>query len=100
MTCCRAMRATVAKAAPTRRPTRPLLMGICSVPGCESELLCRGLCFRHERAWRRVKLEPLEDFVARADPLPRLADCAVAGCGREHVSRRGLCRSEEHTSEL
>ena len=83
-------------AAPTRRPTRPLLLGICSVPGCESELLCRGLCFRHERAWRRVKPEPLEDFVARADPLLRLADCAVAGCGREHVSRRGLCHFHDN----
>jgi len=48
-------------AAPTRRPTRPVLLGSCSVPGCGGELLCRGLCFRHERSWRKVKTEPLED---------------------------------------
>ena len=39
---------------PPRHPVRPLLpVGRCAVPGCESELQCRGLCFRHERAWRR-----------------------------------------------
>jgi integrase len=83
-------------AAPSRRATRPLLPGNCSVPGCGGELLCRGLCFRHERSWRKVKSEPLEDFVARARPLPRLSDCAVAGCAREHVSVRGLCRFHDN----
>jgi integrase len=83
-------------AAPTRRATRPLLLGSCSVPGCGGELLCRGLCFRHERSWRKVKSEPLEDYVARAHPLPRLTDCAVAGCAREQVSRRMLCRFHDN----
>lgn len=83
-------------AAPARRPARLLLLGNCSVPGCGGELHSRGLCYRHERAWRRVKSEPLEDFVARARPLPRRADCLVPGCPREHVSRRGLCRFHDN----
>ena len=37
-------------AEPRRRRTRPIARGVCSVPGCAGELLCAGLCFRHERA--------------------------------------------------
>ena len=83
-------------AAPRRPPVRPLLLGGCSVAGCGGELHCCGLCFRHERAWRKAKPEPWERFVARARPLPRRADCLVAGCPREHVSRRGLCRFHDN----
>ena len=79
-------------AAPPPRATRPLLpVGHCAVPGCQGELHCRGLCFRHERAWRSGKPEPIEAFVARAQPLTRGEDCVVAGCVHEQVSRRGLC---------
>jgi len=77
-------------AQPRRRLTRPIERGVCSVAGCESDLLCRGLCFRHERAWRRSG-GPLAEFVAEAAPLGRLAACSVAGCDREVVYRRGLC---------
>ena len=31
-------------------------------------------------------------FIARARPLPRAAGCRVAGCDRESIARRGLCR--------
>ena len=31
-------------------------------------------------------------FIARARPLPRAAECRVAGCDRESIARRGLCR--------
>ncbi len=83
-------------AAPFRRPVRPLARGGCLVPGCESELLSRGLCLRHERSWRKDKAEPVEVFIARARPLARRGDCAVAGCEREQVSRRGLCRFHDN----
>lgn len=78
-------------AAPPPRRTRPLQRGSCSVPDCAGELLCRGLCFRHERSWRKDTTEPLEAFTGRARPLARLSPCLVLGCDREHVSRRGLC---------
>ena len=82
---------------PPRHPLRPLLpVGRCAVSGCESELQCRGLCFRHERAWRRRSIESVADFAALASPLPRAQDCLVAGCAREHVSRRGLCRFHDN----
>ena len=29
---------------------------------------CRGLCFRPERAWRKDKAEPIEDFLAGPNP--------------------------------
>ena len=83
-------------AAPFRRPVRPLARGGCLVPGCESELHSRGLCLRHERSWSKHKTEPVEAFIARARPLARRGDCAVAGCGREQVSRRGLCRFHDN----
>ncbi|HEY5149179.1 MAG TPA: tyrosine-type recombinase/integrase [Mycobacterium sp.] len=82
---------------PPRHPLRPLLpVGRCAVPGCESELQCRGLCFRHERAWRRGSTGSVADFAALASPLPRAQDCLVAGCAREHVTRRGLCRVHDN----
>ena len=31
-------------------------------------------------------------FIARARPLTRAAECRVAGCDRESIARRGLCR--------
>ena len=80
-------------AAPPTHPTRPLLpVGDCAVTGCESELHCAGLCFRHERAWRTAKPEPMEAFIARAVALTRGQDCLVPGCAHEHLTRRGLCR--------
>jgi len=86
-------------AAPLRRMLRrPLAGGSCLVPGCGSELHSNGLCFRHERSWRKQRAEPVDAFAARARPLARSGDCAVAGCGREQVSRRGLCRF--HDSRL
>ena len=82
---------------PPRRPVRPLLpVGRCAVPGCESELHCSGLCFRHERAWRKRKTESIEAFAAGARALSRAQDCLVAGCAREHVTRRGLCRFHDN----
>ena len=74
-----------------RRQRRPIARGACAVVDCGGELLCRGLCFRHERAWRRAGSVPLEDFIAQAHPLARSESCVVAGCGREQVNRRGLC---------
>jgi integrase len=93
---CRRARVTVGvsweefDAAPARRPTRPLQPGTCAVSGCQGDLHCRGLCFRHERSWRHIG-EPVEVYLARAVPLARRGDCRVAGCGREHVTGRGLC---------
>ncbi len=79
-------------AAPPPRATRPLRRGSCSVPGCEGDLHCAGLCFRHERAWGKDRTEPVAVFVARAHRLTRAAQCWVAGCDRESIARRGLCR--------
>ena len=77
-------------ARPRNRRRRPTAPGACSVAGCEGEMLCRGLCFGHERSWRRSGVA-VEDFIITARPLARRGTCAVAGCGREHVSPRGLC---------
>jgi len=79
-------------AAPPPRGIRPLRRGSCSVPGCEGDLHCSGLCFRHERAWGKDRTEPVAAFIARARPLIRAAECRVAGCDRESIARRGLCR--------
>lgn len=81
--------------APRRRPIRPMVPGVCSVAGCGGDLHCRGLCFRHEREWRRGDA-PVERFVAEAEPLERLEPCVVAGCGRERIGRRGLCWFHDH----
>jgi integrase len=62
------------------------------VPGCEGDLHCSGLCFRHERSWGKDRSEPVGVFIARARPLARAAGCRVAGCDRESVTGRGLCR--------
>jgi len=78
--------------APPPRATRPLRRGRCAVPGCEGDLHCAGLCFRHERCWGKDRSEPVAMFTARARPLPRAAECRVAGCDRESIARRGLCR--------
>jgi integrase len=79
-------------AAPPPRVTRPLRRGRCSVPGCQGDLHCSGLCFRHERLWGKSRRGPVAAFIARARPLARAGDCRVPGCDREHISRRGLCR--------
>jgi hypothetical protein len=79
-------------AAPPPRATRPLQRGSCAVPGCQGDLHCAGLCFRHERAWGRDRTEPVAAFIVRACPLTRAAECRVAGCDRERIARRGLCR--------
>ena len=79
-------------AAPPPRVTRPLQPGRCTVPGCEGDLHCSGLCFRHERAWGKDRTEPAAAFIARARPLARAAGCQVPGCDRESITRRGLCR--------
>lgn len=84
-------------AAPPERATRPLTpTTTCMVPGCGSEPLCRGLCHRHERLWRREHTQTVEEFAALARPLPRRANCLVAGCVREVAVRRGLCRFHNH----
>jgi hypothetical protein len=77
--------------APRRRPTRPVARGVCTVCDCQGELHCRGLCFRHERAWRKAGAGPLAQFIAAARPLIRTEPCLVVGCGRDRVTRRGLC---------
>ena len=78
--------------APPPRVTRPLQRGYCAVPGCQGDLHCAGLCFRHERCWGKNRSEPAEAFIARARPLSRAAECRVPGCDRESITRRGLCR--------
>jgi len=40
--------------------------------------------------------ESVADFAARARPFPRAQDCLVAGCAREQVTRRGLCRFHDN----
>ena len=50
------------------------------------------LCFRHERCWGKARTQPVAVFIDRARPLPRAAGCRVAGCDRESITRRGLCR--------
>ncbi len=62
------------------------------MPGCEGDLHCAGLCFRHERTWGKDRTEPVAAFIARARPLARASGCRVAGCDRESIARRGLCR--------
>jgi integrase len=79
-------------AAPPARVRRPLLPDRCTVPGCEGDLHCSGLCFRHERSWGKNRTEPVAAFIARARPLQRAGGCRVAGCDRERVTGRGLCR--------
>lgn len=83
-------------AAPPARATRPLRLGACSVPGCEGDLHSSGLCFRHERRWNKDRSEQLAVFIARTHPLTRAAECRVAGCDRESIGRRGLCRFHDH----
>ena len=79
-------------AAPPARARRPLRPDRCTVPGCEGDLHCSGLCFRHERNWGKDRSEPVAAFIARARPLARAAGCRVPGCDRESVTGRGLCR--------
>jgi hypothetical protein len=66
------------------------------VPGCEGDLHCAGLCFRHERCWGKNRSEPVAVFIDRARPLARAIECRVAGCDRESISRRGLCRFHDN----
>jgi len=74
---------------PRRRPVRPIERGACSVAGCGGDLHSNGLCFRHERVWRRRV--PVGEFIATAQPLERAQPCVVPGCDRERVYSRGLC---------
>lgn len=84
-------------AAPPPRARRPLRPGRCSVPDCQGDLHCSGLCFRHERLWGKNRREPLVAFIDRARPLARAADCRVPGCDRERITgRRGLCRFHDN----
>ena len=76
---------------PRRPPARPNVRGACSVPGCVGERHSNGLCFRHERAWRKGGGGPVATFVAVAEPFECLDRCLVPGCGRERIYRRGLC---------
>ena len=73
-----------------RQRSRLAAQGACLVAGCQSDMLSRGLCFRHQDSWRKTGL-PLETFAARARPLTRSEPSAVVGCERESVTRRGLC---------
>jgi integrase len=75
---------------PRRPPARPNVRGACSVPGCVGERHSNGLCFAHERAWRRCG-QSLGEFVTATRPFGRLERCVVPGCGRDSVCRRGLC---------
>jgi integrase len=94
-------------AAPPARATRPLCPGSCSVSGCEGDLHSSGLCFRHERRWNKHRAEPLAAFIARSRPLTRAPQCRVAGCERESIGARELCRfhdnrlkRQRHTARL
>ena len=44
------------------------------MPGCDGDLHCCGLCFRHERCWGKDRTEPIAVFIARARALTRAAD--------------------------
>ncbi|EFG79831.1 site-specific recombinase, phage integrase family [Mycobacterium parascrofulaceum ATCC BAA-614] len=77
---------------PRRRSTRLVAPGVCTVPGCECERDCRGLCRRHALDWRKAGGGPVQVFIASAQPLRRRASCVVAGCAREGVARHGLCK--------
>ena len=83
-------------AAPPTRATRPLCPGSCSVPGCEGDLHSGGLCFRHERRWNTDRSEPLAAFIARSRPLAAAPGCRVAGCDRESIGARQLCRFHDN----
>ena len=76
---------------PRRPPARPVARAACSVAGCGGELHSNGLCFRHERSWRKDGGRAIAEFISAARPLARLECCLVPGCGRERVYRRGLC---------
>jgi integrase len=54
------------------------------------------LCFRHERRWNKNRGEPLAVFITRARPLTRAAKCRVAGCDRESIGARQLCRFHDN----
>ena len=78
--------------APPPRATRPLQRGRCAVPDCEGDLHCAGLCFRHERSWGKNR----SDRSRRSSPAPVRwpgpPGCRVAGCDRESITHRRLCR--------
>ena len=61
-------------------------------PAAKAICTARGLCFRHERSWGKNRSEPVGAFIARTRPLQRAPGCQVAGCDRESVTGRGLCR--------
>jgi hypothetical protein len=53
--------------------------GTCKFEGCAKDVVGKGYCDRHYRAWRRGKL-----------PKPRYRSCNTPGCNRP-VDRRALC---------
>ena len=83
-------------AAPPARATRPLCPASCTVAGCEGDLHSSGLCYRHERRWHKRRAEPLAAFIARSGPLTRAPRCRVAGCERDSIGARQLCRFHDN----
>jgi integrase len=79
---------------PRRARFFPLVLDVCSVPGCEREFHSVGLCLGHYRAWHTAGSgdKSLEEFVASAQPLGPLEPCLVAGCPRQRHGERGLCK--------
>ena len=82
--------------APPPRATRPLAAAAAPCPVAKAICIAPGLCFRHERCWGKDRTEPVAMFIARARPLARPRGLRVAGCGRESISRRGLCRFHDN----
>ena len=79
-------------AAPPPRATGRCGPGRCTVPGCEGDLHCSGLVLP---ARAQLGQEPQRTRRGVHRPGPAAAagrGCRVAGCDRESVTRRGLCR--------
>lgn len=76
-----------------RHPTRPRQPRRCSVPGCQSDVQCDGLCLRHEKAWRKDTSEPIAAFLARARPLPAARTAGSPGAGVNWSAAAGCAAS-------
>ena len=83
-------------AAPPTRATRPLCPGSCSVPGCEGDLHSGGLCFRHERRWNTDRTRTARGVHRPVPPAGPAPGCRVAGCDRESIGARQLCRFHDN----